>query len=132
MELGLPTEEDPLSDQARIRMALDKLGFHAVKIPVHVLQKLYPMCRDCDFRITVTLVYEEQTWFLTAAEPGDTTKTHYGSTMIVMQLVDLQTGQVTAEAKQVNGQVLYGTDILTRITYTLKGEECKHEMQRVR
>jgi uncharacterized 2Fe-2S/4Fe-4S cluster protein (DUF4445 family) len=37
-----------------------------------------------------------------------------------MQLVDLNSGTVIAEDKAVNGQVTYGTDILTRITYCLE------------
>ena len=84
------------------------------------------MCREAGFDITVTLVYGGNRWIMTAAEPGDQRQHHYGlavdygSTTIVMQLVDLNSGAVVGEEKCVNGQVRYGTDILTRITWSME------------
>ena len=126
LQLTMPTEETPLSDQQRIRLALNTLGYEPVTIPLSILRQLYPMCRDCGYDITVTLVYRETDWVVTAVEPGDTTHSHYGlavdygSTTIVMQLIDLHSGTVIDQAKAVNGQTAYGTDILTRITYSLE------------
>ena len=37
-----------------------------------------------------------------------------------MQLVDLNTGNVVAQDSEKNGQIQYGTDILTRITYAME------------
>jgi len=126
LNLAVPTEEDPVSDQRRILMGLEELGYENVSIPLHVLRKLYPMCRNNDYRITVTLVCRGTDWVVTDAEPGDRRQQHYGlavdygSTTIVMQLVDMNSGTVIAEAKAVNGQTAYGTDILTRITYAME------------
>lgn len=124
LSLKMPTEEVPVSDQRRIELALNVLGYEPVSVPLRVLRKLYPLCRNADFDITVTLVHREFDWIVTNVEAGDTTKHHYGlavdygSTMIVMQLVDMNSGIVIGEERAVNGQVAYGTDILTRITYT--------------
>lgn len=124
LSLKMPTEEVPVSDHRRIELALNVLGYEQVTFPLPVLQKLYPLCRNADFDITVTLVHREFDWIVTNMEAGDTTKHHYGlavdygSTMIVMQLVDMNSGSVIGEERAVNGQVTYGTDILTRITYT--------------
>lgn len=126
LSLKMPTEDAPVSDQRRIMLALEVLGYGQVTFPVQVLRKLYPLCRDAGFDITVTLVQREFDWVITDVEPGDTTARHYGlavdygSTTIVMQLVDLNSGAVIGEVAQVNGQVAYGTDILTRITYALE------------
>lgn len=132
-----PTEEDPVSDQGRIRQALAAQGYQNVKMPLQVLQRLYPMCRDCGYRITATLVYREEDWIVTAVEPGDTCSAHYGlamdygSTTVVMQMVDLNTGAVIAQVREMNGQIAYGTDILTRITYTMEAPAHMDELQRV-
>ena len=121
----MPTEDLPVSDQQRIRLALEALGYAPVTFPLHVLRQLYPLCRDSGFDVTVTLVYREADWVVTAVEPGDTTQSHYGlavdygSTTILMELVDLNSGTVIDQVKAVNGQPAYGTDILTRITYAL-------------
>lgn len=126
LSLKMPTEDVPLGDRERIALALETLGYEQVTFPLPVLRKLYPLCRDAGFDITVTLVHREYDWVVTDVEPGNQTARHYGlavdygSTTIVMQLVDLRSGVVIAEEKAVNGQVAYGTDILTRITYAME------------
>ena len=137
LSLKMPTEEVPLSDQKRIQLALETLGYQNVSIPLPVLRRLYPMCRDAGFDITVTLVCRETDWVVVDVEPGDRRQYHYGlavdygSTTIVMQLVDLNSGSVVGEEKAVNGQTAYGTDILTRITYSLEDPAHMGDLQRV-
>ena len=136
LSLKMPTEETPVSDQNRILLALGVLGYEHVVIPLHVLRTLYPLCRDTNFDITVTLVHRDHDWVMTHVEPGDQRHCHYGlavdygSTTILMQLVDLNTGTVIGEEKAENGQVAYGTDILTRITYCLENGEHPTKLQR--
>lgn len=136
LSLKMPTEETPVSDQNRILLALGVLGYEHVVIPLRVLRTLYPLCRDTNFDITVTLVHRDHDWVMTHVEPGDQRHCHYGlavdygSTTILMQLVDLNTGTVIGEEKAENGQVAYGTDILTRITYCLENGEHPTKLQR--
>ncbi len=137
LSLKMPTEENPVSDEKRIRYALEVLGYEHVTMPLHVLRKLYPMCREADFDITATLVRQEGYWTITHVEPGDTRGQHYGlavdygSTTIIMQLVDLNSGAVIGEEKAVNGQTAYGTDILTRITYAIDDPSHMDDLHRV-
>ena len=137
LQIDPPTEESPISDQRRIEQALYNLDYSPVSMPLSVIRKLYPMCRDCGFAITVTLVYREVEWVITDVEPGDTRAKHYGlavdygSITIVMQLVDMNSGEVISQAREFNGQITYGTDILTRITYTLEAPSHIDDMQRV-
>ena len=136
LSLKMPTEEIPVSDQKRIELALNTLGYENVTFPLKVLRKLYPLCRNAGFDITVTLVHREFDWVVTDVEAGDTTAHHYGlavdygSTTIIMQLVDLTSGAVIGEEKAVNGQVAYGTDILTRITYALEDSSHMAHLQK--
>ena len=136
LSLKMPSEEVPLSDQMRIQLALETLGYQNVKFPLPVLRRLYPLCRDAGFDITVTMVCREKDWVITDVEPGDRRQHHYGlavdygSTTIVMQLVDLNSGTVVGEEKAVNGQTAYGTDILTRITYSLEDSSHMDSLQR--
>ena len=137
LSLKMPMEDIPVSDEKRIRLALDALGYQNVSVPLLVLRKLYPLCRKADFDITVTLVHREQDWIVSDVESGDTTHHHYGlavdygSTTIVMQLVDLNSGTVVGEEKAVNGQTVYGTDILTRITYVMEDTSHAEDVQQV-
>lgn len=135
LQLKMPTEETPVSDQRRIALALEVLGYENVTFPLEVIGKLYPLCRNAGFDITVTLVKREFDWVVTNVEAGDTTAFHYGlavdygSTTIVMQLSDLNSGAIIEEVSEVNGQVVFGTDILTRITYALEGKENAKSLQ---
>ena len=136
LSLKMPTEDLPVSDQRRIALALESLGYGQVIFPLKVLRKLYPLCRNANFDITVTLVHREFDWVVTDVQAGDQTARHYGlavdygSTTVVMQLVDLGSGAVIGEESAVNGQVAYGTDILTRITCTMEGEGHARDLQR--
>lgn len=135
LSLKMPTEEVAVSDQKRILLALEALGYTYVTMPLRVIRKLYPLCRDANFDITISLVQRETDWVITDVEPGDQRQHHYGlavdygSTTIVMQLVDLNSGSVIGEEKAVNGQVQYGTDILTRITYSLEDPSYAQDLQ---
>ena len=137
LSLRMPTEEQPISDQKRILLALQTLGYENVTIPLPVLRKLYPLCREAGFDITVTLVHRELDWVVTRVEAGDQRQHHYGlavdygSTTILMQLVDLHSGAVIGEEKMVNGQVVYGTDILSRITFSLESSQNVEALQKV-
>ena len=136
LSLKMPTEEVAVSDQKRILLALEALGYPHVTMPLRVIRKLYPLCRNANFDITVSLVQRETDWVITDVEPGDQRQHHYGlavdygSTTIVMQLVDLNSGSVIEEEKLVNGQVQYGTDILTRITYSLEAPSHAQDLQK--
>ncbi len=136
LSLKMPTEEVAVSDQRRIELALNTLGYAQVTFPLKVIRKLYPLCRNAGFDITVTLVHRDSDWVITDVEAGDTTAHHYGlavdygSTTIVMQLVDLNSGAVIGEETAVNGQVTYGTDILTRITYAMEDSTHSDDLQR--
>lgn len=137
LSLKMPTEDVPVSDKTRILLALEALGYEQVSMPLSILQTLYPLCRKADFDITVTLVHREADWVITKVESGDTTGSHYGlavdygSTTIVMELIDLNSGSVIDQVQAVNGQTVYGTDILSRITYVMEDPSHADHMQQV-
>lgn len=115
-----PTEEDFRSSAQRIADALAE-RFGQVRIPVHTLRKLYPLCQKAHWKVTATLAWSGDGWVLAHVEAGDTTSQHYGlavdlgSTTVVMEVVDLVNGKVLASKTAVNRQVEYGNEILSRI-----------------
>ena len=120
LQLAQPTEEDFRSSAQRIQDGLEA-RYGRVSIPVRTLRSLYPMCQKADWKITVTLAWNEHAWVVTCVEPGDTTQHHYGlavdlgSTTVVMEAVNMETGTVVASATEVNRQVEFGNEILSRI-----------------
>ncbi len=136
LHLDTPTEDAPISDQQRLEAALLNLGYENIQIPLQILQELYPLCRQ-EAGVTATLVFREDAALVVQIEPGDSTAQHYGlavdfgSTTIHMQLVDLRSGTVIGLEKAENGQIEYGTDILTRITYSLEDHSHMADLQKV-
>ena len=120
LHLAPPTEEDARSSAQRIGDAL-KEKYGQVAIPVQTLRKLYPMCQKAAWKLTASLAWNGNGWSLVHVEPGDTTHRHYGlavdlgSTTVVMEVVDMTSGQVAASKTAVNQQVAYGNEILSRI-----------------
>ena len=136
LEMTPPTEEDSRSDRQRLLDELSAQGYNDAHLPLRALQGLHAACLAGEYRVTASLVCREQGWEIISVESGDTRDRHYGlaadygSTTIVMQLVDMNSGAVLAQASEANGQGIYGSDILTRITYTLESDEHMEDMQR--
>ena len=130
-----PTEEDSRSLQRRLADALEDAGHPNTKFSLKALRSLEAACVKGDYSITAELVHFDGMEQVFSIEPGDTRASRYGlavdygSTTIVMQLVDLNSGCVIAQASTVNGQHVYGADILTRITYVMEDEARAEELK---
>ena len=61
LELQAPTEDDNRSDQRRIQDGLKEQGIEA-KVSLRVLRKLYPLCEEAEWKVTVSLAWDGQTW----------------------------------------------------------------------
>jgi len=97
--------------------------YGTVRFSRGLLKKVYPLCRDANWEITLTLIENGTTWELIQLEAGDQRERHFGiavdlgSTSVAMKLVDLNAGKVLGEESSLNDQIQYGDDILSRIFY---------------
>ena len=137
LELPLPTEDDPRSDQQRILDSLAAAGVEErVHITVHILRKLYPLLDNAKWKITVSLAWNGENWEMVEIEEGDTTAQHYGlavdlgSTTVVARLLDCNSGEILKEVSCFNKQIQWGTDILSRIFYCKDNKEKLEEVRR--
>ena len=69
LELVPPTEEDARSSQMRILDALKEKGITA-SFTLPALQKLYPICDEADYNITVSLAWNGSIWQAVDLEAG--------------------------------------------------------------
>lgn len=135
MELPHPTHQDFVSDQERILRELDReLG--QVTFSLEALQKLYPLCQEAEWKVTLLLVWNGSAWVLEDIEAGDCREKHYGlcadlgSTTIAAELVDMNTGQVLGTKSVFNRQIPFGEDILTRIFYAKDNPDKLEEIRK--
>lgn len=134
LELKAPGEGDTVADRDRILRAL-KPQYGNVTMAYSLLKSCYRLLRDFDWKLTVSLVHNGCAWEIVRLEQGDTTAKNYayaadlGSTTVVMQLVDMNSGAVVAEESILNHQIPFGDEILSRIIYAKDNEAHITEIQ---
>ncbi len=140
LELPEPSIQNNLPDTTRLIMFL-KLNHdeHHLAVSLPVIRKLPDVLREDGFKVTVTLarpVKKGRKSNIIHVEPGNTKNRSYaiavdiGTTTVYGELIDLNNGNIKAQAGDFNGQISYGEDVITRIMYTEEpgGLEKLHEV----
>ncbi len=123
LQLEPPSLEDQRSDFNRIRDALDEAGFE-VSAELAVLRQLPRVLRHSKWHVTAVVAGQE----LIAVEAGDTTERMYGlafdigTTTVVGMLMNLNNGAPAAVRSTLNGQAIYGADVISRISHAMMNE----------
>ena len=98
---------------------------HGLTIDFTLLPKLPGLLRDNDYAVTA-LCHGRH---IIDLEPGDTTDKKYGlavdigTTTVVAELIDLNSGKEIAVASQSNPQIAFGDDVIGRIEYSRTHED---------
>ena len=141
--LSKPTIEDNVSDLQRLTRTISK-GCPECRAPSYdhpeLLQELPFVLRQADWEVTAILLRGkrlEEPDRIIAVEKGDTTKALYGlaldigTTTVCGVLLNLNSGEIVAEASEYNGQIQYGEDVISRIVYSQRPGGLKALQQRV-
>lgn len=133
VELPRPSLHDPCGDFERLAEALRRsYGLEHIGIDIHVLRTLPSVLRAENWRVTVTLWKNRE---VILVEPGFV-ETCYGlavdigTTTVVGFLCDLRTGRVVGTASMMNPQVIYGEDVLSRLTYAMMNPDGLETLRR--
>jgi len=136
LELPVPSEDDERPADERIREGIRQAGITgSVRMPLAFLQKLYPLCDEAEWKVTVSLSWNGEAWDAVNLESGDTSGRQYalavdlGSTAVVARLIDLATGEMLGQESTYNAQIRFGEDILQRIFYAHEGPAWLKTMQ---
>ncbi len=126
-----PSLEDAANDLERVRRVLAaEHGIDQIDIGLPVLQKLARALRQGGWQITA-IVYRagngsraEIIALYPGVRAGDPlgVAVDIGTTNIVMDLVNLKTGQLLDRVSERNRQIRRGEDVISRIYYTEKGQ----------
>src|SRR4051812_31250787 len=115
LELTEPTLEDQVSDLERVLAAMDDVE---LRVPLEVVRTMGHTLRESDWKVTAVFVDD----LLVDVEPGDTSARRYaiafdlGTTTVVANLLDLETGQPLAVRSILNAQQPFGADVISRIS----------------
>ncbi|MCL2140365.1 MAG: ASKHA domain-containing protein [Dehalococcoidia bacterium] len=97
------------------------LSESTMAIPIEMEQKLASLPLPLSHGLTLTLLEEDGQTHLINIEPDNTTHSNLalvfdvGTTAVRGQLLNLNQGQVIAQAVEYNKQILYGADVIARI-----------------
>jgi len=123
-----PSLEDQRSDLQRVMDALDDLE---PRVELPVLRTLGKVLRENGFDVTAVVCDD----LLIDLEPGDTTARRFamafdlGTTTVVANLLDLETGQPMAVQSMLNRQQPYGADVISRVSATMLDEGALDALQ---
>ncbi len=132
------TLELPRPDLAHPEGSWEKLG-RALKVfplaaGLDVIRSLPPLLGRSDGKLTAVLYRDRE---VLALEPGDTTAralglaVDLGTTTLVMELIDLNSGRVLGSETALNGQVSYGVDVVSRISRVFAEPAEGERLQRI-
>jgi uncharacterized 2Fe-2S/4Fe-4S cluster protein (DUF4445 family) len=134
LTINEPTLEDLRSDLERLieELKRSKRLLKSLRVDYHVLKNLPDILRNKNWEVTVVIWNEEE---VIAVERGDTTDRFYGlaidvgTSKIVVHVVNLLDGKTVATSAIENPQMMYGEDIISRITYAIKDKRYVRKLQ---
>jgi uncharacterized 2Fe-2S/4Fe-4S cluster protein (DUF4445 family) len=127
LQLQRPDLSDLRSDMDRLIDEIDCA--QTLDLDLDMLERIPSVLRESNWQVSVVLWDNRK---IIAVEPGDTTSECYGlavdigSSKIVVQLIDLNTGKTMATYGSENPQLMYGEDVVERIVVSEENEMLKH------
>lgn len=126
VEIPKATLEDTRGDWERLESELDKQhGLKNLTIDYQTLMSLQEVVRQGDWKVTISIWHDKE---VIKVEPGLAKKAYglaidVGTTTLAGYLCDLTNGKLVATASMMNPQVVYGEDVMSRISYTMTHAE---------
>ena len=120
VEVEPPTLEHQLGDWDRLALELkERFGLEDVRIDPVLLGDLQPILRQGNWKATLTVWQDRET---VRVVPGYSDEIYglavdIGTTTVAMHLCDLRTGAIVATVSQMNPQVAYGEDLMSRVSF---------------
>lgn len=120
VEIEPPTLEHQLGDWDRIAGELEaRFGLKDIRLDPLLLGELQQVIREGDWKVTVTVWQDRDA---VRVQPGYAEEAYglavdIGTTTIAMHLCNLRTGEILSTASQMNPQVAYGEDLMSRVSY---------------
>ncbi len=129
VELERPDLSHPHS---LISLLKKSFQLRSLKVPIDLLKQIPDILDKNSFKVTVVLHNDSE---ILAIEAGDTTRHCFGiavdvgTTTLVIELVDLNTGESLDSATGNNSQMNYGMDIVSRIAFSFHNPENLDKLQ---
>ena len=134
VEVAQPILDDPSGDLQRLYQALEEQW--DVKIAVcnlSVVQRLSKVLREAKWKVTVAIRESRRIVEVWPGFKGEIfgVAIDIGSTTIAVQLCDLTSGEIVAVSGNMNPQIRYGEDLMSRVSYCMQNPGGAETLTRV-
>ena len=122
VEVAEPDMHDPSSDLRRLQLALKtQWGLEEAGASLTVLRGLQKTLRKGEWKVTAAVRKDAE---IVAIYPGFEDRgfgvaVDIGSTTIAAHLCDLASGEVVASVGQMNPQIRFGEDLMSRVSFVM-------------
>ena len=126
IDLIAPSFQDPLGDFERLKNALlEKVHLPSLDIAFDTLLKLSRALRKGKWKVTVAVWMDRE---IIDVKPGRVEEAYgvavdVGTTTVAAYLCNLQTGKLVSTHSMMNPQVIFGEDVMSRITFVMAHPE---------
>ncbi|MBK8824847.1 MAG: DUF4445 domain-containing protein [Anaerolineales bacterium] len=134
VSMSPPTLERPIADWERLAKGLEtsmalvrgteeKLPrWHEFNIDYQCLRTLSSTLREAKWNVTVSVWQDREVIEVQAGYVEDSygAAVDIGSTTVALYLCNLRTGEMLAAESEMNPQIVYGEDVMSRIQYTIE------------
>lgn len=131
VELAKATLRDTLGDWERLQAELNR-KFHLTNLTINyqTLLTLPALVRQGNWKVTVSIWMDKEVIRVEAGlvPRGYGLAVDIGTTTVVGFICDLTTGAVAATESMMNPQVLYGEDVMSRITYCMVNKDGRQHL----
>ena len=129
LQLSPPTPKDLRSDADRLKDALVEKKITGVRLELPVLASLSDDLRKNKWAACVILRQNEVIAILPPGSGIYGISVDIGTTKLALYLVDLLNGKVVEKVGEMNPQIAYGEDVVSRIGYTNQHQDGREKLQ---
>lgn len=130
LEIAPPSISDLRADTTRLKDALKEVVGTPISLPLPILSDLSNQLRARDWSVRLALRHGEVVRVL-PPEGGSLLglAIDVGTTKLAAYLVDLASGATIAKAGEMNPQIAYGEDVISRIAYAIDNPDGGKKLQ---
>lgn len=130
LELSPPALDDLRADAARVNTRLAEESFQDTRIELPVLEVLSDIIRKYKWSARFVLREKEVIGILPSGAEIFGISVDIGTTKIAVYLVNLSSGEIVGKVGEMNPQIAYGEDIISRISFSMEHKDGREQLQK--
>ena len=129
LKITPPSLDDLRADTDRVKDALAVNDFPDARIELPILADISGNLRKNKWSVRVALRESEVIAILPEGSGIYGISVDIGTTKLALYLVDMLTGEVVEKVGEMNPQIAYGEDVVSRIAYTIQNSDGRQTLQ---